>query len=140
MQIEIFSLCDAATADGGKLSMLGAFDTVRTAKFPAVHPHCSIALRIRFLRIEEGEHKIKVQFMDSDGQKVLHPMESVINVNAFPGQSSVSVNFILNIQGLKFEKGGEYSIDLAVDGHHKANLPLFVKEKQTAPFPKPPGA
>lgn len=136
MQIEIFSLCDAATADGGKLSMLGAFDTIRTLKFPTVHAHCAIALRIRFLRIEEGEHKIKVHFMDGDGKKVLQPMENVINVTSFSGQSSVSANFILNMQGLKFDKGGEYSIDLAIDGQHKASLPLFVKEVQPMPFPK----
>ena len=40
------------------------------------------------------------------------------------------------IQGLKFDKGGEYSIDLAIDGQHKASLPLFVKEKQSVSFPE----
>ncbi|OGX37875.1 MAG: hypothetical protein A3C36_05400 [Omnitrophica WOR_2 bacterium RIFCSPHIGHO2_02_FULL_52_10] len=36
MQIEIFALCDAATGDMGKLSMLGAFDTIWTTKNPTV--------------------------------------------------------------------------------------------------------
>ena len=134
MQIEIFSLCDAATADGGKLSMLGAFDAIQISKFPAVHPQCAIAARIRFSRIEEGEHAIKVQFVDGDGKNVLQPMQSVVRVGSFTGQGSFSTNFIFNIQGLKFEKSGEYSIDLAIDGQHKASLPLFIKEKQAPSF------
>lgn len=139
MQIEIFSLCDAATADGGKLSMLGAFDAIRTGKFPAVHPQCAIALRVRFSRIEEGDHKMTVHFVDGDGKNVLPPMQGEIKVGPFSGQGSFSTNFIFNLQGLKFDKGGEYSIDLAIDGQHKASLPLFVKEKQPLPFPKAPG-
>ena len=54
MRLEIFSLCDAATADFGKLSMLGVFDTIWAIKIPAVHPQCAIALRVRFEKIERG--------------------------------------------------------------------------------------
>ena len=99
MQVEIFSLCEAATADGGKLSMLGAFDTIRTSKFPTIHAQCAIALRVRFSRIEEGDHKMTVHFVDSDGKNVLPPMQGAIKVGVFPGQGSVSTNFIFNIQG-----------------------------------------
>lgn len=45
-------------------------------------------------------------------------------------QRSGSANLILNIQGLKLERLGEYSIDLAIDGQEKASLPLFVKERK----------
>ena len=48
MNIEVFSLCDAATIEGGKLNMLGAFDTIMAEKVPVVHPQCTIALRLRF--------------------------------------------------------------------------------------------
>ena len=60
MRIEIFALCDAATADFGKLSMLGVFDTIWVTKTPAIHPQCAIALRTRFERIEIGEHRVAV--------------------------------------------------------------------------------
>ncbi|MCX5707956.1 MAG: hypothetical protein NTY14_03120 [Candidatus Omnitrophica bacterium] len=130
MQIEIFALCDAAIADFGKLSMLGAFDTIGATKIPIVHPQCAIALRVRFERIERGEHKVIVQFVDIDGKNVIPPAQGAITMNFPEEQSSGSANLILNIQALKLEKFGQYSIDLAIDGQQKASLPLFVKERK----------
>jgi len=130
MQIEIFALCDAAIADLGKLSMLGAFDTIGVIKTPAVHPQCTIALRVRFEKIERGEHKVAVHFVDIDGRNVIPPAQGAITINFPEEQSSGSANLILNIQGLKLERIGEYSIDLAIDGQQKASLPLFVKERK----------
>ncbi|MDO8488821.1 MAG: hypothetical protein Q7S42_01735 [Candidatus Omnitrophota bacterium] len=130
MQVEIFALCDAATADFGKLSMLGAFDSIWVTQTPAVHPQCAIALRARFERIERGEHKVIVHFVDMDGKNVIAPAEGIITINFTEDQSSNSANLILNIQGLKLERMGEYSIDLAIDGQQKASLPLFVKERK----------
>jgi len=128
MRVEVFSLCDAATADGGKLSMLGAFDTLWIGKMPAVHPQCAIALRIRFDKIERGTHKITVNFANADGKNIIPPAQGSITVNFPDEQSSSSSTLILNIHGLKIEKLGEYSIDLAIDGRHDASLPLIVKE------------
>jgi len=55
MQIEVFVLCDAATADHlGKLNLLGTFDTIWVKEIPTIYPQCTIALRIRFERIERG--------------------------------------------------------------------------------------
>jgi len=130
MQIEIFALCDAATADFGKLSMLGAFDTIWVTKTPAVHQQCAIVLRTRFERIERGEHKVVVHFVDADGKNVIPPAEGVITINFSEEQSSGSAHLILNIQGLNLPKLGEYAIDLAIDGQQKVSLPLFVKERK----------
>jgi len=129
MHLEVFSLCDAATADTGKLNILGAFDTIWCSQVPVVHPQCSIALRIRFDSIERGEHKISVNFVDADGKHILPPANGVIKINFPNEQRSGSSHLILNIQGLKLEKHGEYSIDLAIDGRSEASLPLFVKQK-----------
>ena len=36
-------------------------------------------------------------------------------------------NFIVNIQQLKFENPGLYSIDVTVDGQPQASIPLLVR-------------
>ena len=126
MNIEVYSLCDAATNDMGKLNMLGAFDTIWTREIPIVHQQCAIALRIRFESIERGEHRVLVTFVDLDGRNILSPMNGTINVNFPDDQRSGSANLILNIQRLKLEKYGEYAIDLAIDGRSECSLPLFV--------------
>ncbi len=126
MNIEVFSLCDAATNDTGKLNVLGAFDTIWMPQIPGVHPQCAIVLRVRFSISERGEHRITVNFVDVDGKHIIAPASGTIQVNFPDNQRSGSANLILNIHGLKLEKFGEYSIDLRIDGKNAASLPLFV--------------
>jgi len=131
MQIEIFALCDAATADAGKLNMLGAFDTIWVATVPTVHPQCTIALRVRFKTIERGEHRVLVNFVDMDGRHILLPANGTIRIDFPQEQRSGSANLILNIQGLKIERCGEYAINLAIDEREEVSLPLYVKQRTT---------
>jgi hypothetical protein len=127
VHIEIFSLCDAATVDaGGKLNVLGAFDTISSPHLPMVYPQFTIVLRIRFDGIERGEHKVLFNFIDIDGKHILSPASGVIHVNFHEDQRSGSANSIINVQRVVFEKYGEYSINLAINGRHEASLPLFV--------------
>ena len=130
MQIEVFSLCDAATVEGGKLNVLGAFDTITVTKMPAIHPQCTIALRLRFSSLEGEEHNISVKFVDADGKHVIPATNGKIKIKFADSQRSSSANLILNMQGLKFSKGGEYSINLSVDGNSKASIPLFIRERK----------
>ncbi len=130
MQIEVFSLCDAATAEGGKLNVLGAFDTLWVKKVPAVHPHCTVVLRVRFHSSEGNEHDLTVKFVDMDGKHIVPATSGKIKIKFPEKQRSSSANLILNIQGLKIEKAGEYSIDLAIGGRNRASVPLFVRTRK----------
>ncbi|NLE67000.1 MAG: hypothetical protein GX608_06210 [Lentisphaerae bacterium] len=130
MKIEVFALCDAATDYYGKLNILGAFDSIWVKQMPATHPHCAVALRIRFSPIEEGEHKLKINVVDADGKLIMPSMEGNLTVKRPPKSDSIVANVVLNIQGLKFAKCGDYSVDLAVDGRQEAALPLQVREVQ----------
>lgn len=130
MHIEVFSLCDAATNDTGKLNILGAFDTLWIRQIPGVHPQCAVALRMRFNNQERGEHRITVNFVDIDGKHIIPSTTGVIHVNFPDQQRTGSANLILNIHGLKVERIGEYSIDLSVNGINCASLPLFVLPRQ----------
>jgi len=130
MHIEIFSLCDAATDEGGKLNLLGAFDTIVASKAPVTHPHCAVALRFRFNSIEGNEHKVSVRFVDVDGGHVIPTVNGVIKVKYAKEHRSTSTHLVLNVQGLKIKNFGEYSIDLMVNGKSKASLPFFVRQQK----------
>jgi hypothetical protein len=132
MVIQVAALCDAATDSAGKLNMLGAFDTINAVQVPAVHPQCSIALRIMFQRIEEGAHKLKLNFVDEDGRLVMPSIEIPVEVNLPEDATFISRNFIVNIQQLKFATPGLYSIDIALDGRHEGSIPLQVKMQPVA--------
>ncbi len=136
MRIEVFSLCDAATAGGGKLNVLGAFDTIWAKKVPIVYPYYAVALRIRFESDEKGQHQVLVSFVDMDGKHIIPAANGKIDVNFAQGQRSTSANLILNIQGLKLEKYSDYSIDLAIDNRRERSLPLFVRKSASEPRSK----
>ena len=129
MNVEVIVLCDAATEYQGKLNILGTFDAIWARSIPVVHPLCAVALRLRFSKSEEGEHKVKINVIDEDGKSVVKPIETNVNVQFRESVlTSVAVNMILNLQGVKFPTYGVYSIDLAVDGRHEAALPLYVNQ------------
>jgi len=130
MNKEVFVLCDAATETVGKLNILGAFDNIYSRSSPATHPQCAIALRVRFNQIEKGEHKIRVNIVDEDGKLIMPSLDAKINVDFPQNMDSSIANLILNIHGLKIEKFGKYSVDLAIDGRQEASLPLsFIQVK-----------
>lgn len=130
MNKEVFVLCDAATETVGKLNILGAFDNIYSRSSPATHPQCAIALRVRFNQIEKGEHKIRVNIVDEDGKLTMPSLDAKINVDLPQNMDSSIANLILNIHGLKLEKFGKYSVDLAIDGRQEDSLPLnFIQVK-----------
>jgi len=128
MNVEAFLLCDAATDQQGKLNVLGAFDTIYAKQLPAIHPACAIALRIRFEISEEGSHPVKILVIDEDAKPAGPKLEGSINIKVREGMDSIVSNLILNIQGLKFEKYGQYRIDLTIDNQTITDLPFTVRE------------
>jgi hypothetical protein len=128
MKIEIFSLCDAATDNQGKLNILGTFDQIYAAKMPVVHPACAIAMRLRFDKMEEGIHRVNLQLVNPDGIPVFRPMEGEVNPRMAEDVESVAVNLILNFQHIKFEEYADYQINLSIDNVGMAVLPLRVRE------------
>ena len=138
MDIQVAVLCDAATDNSGKLNILGTFDTIYTTNMPAVHPQCAIALRVTFSKVEEGQHKLKLSFVDEDGKPVMPGIDMPVEVTVPDDSIFLSRNFLVNIQQLRFEKPGLYSIDIAMDSRQEGSIPLLVK--QMKPKPKPGGA
>lgn len=128
MKVELLAMCDAATDSAGKLNILGVYDTIGAPKMPAVHPRCAIVLKIRFERIERGEHRLKLNIIDEDGAPVIPSLEAPLNVTFPNAQPSATAQMILDLHNVKFTRFGQFAIDLAVDGRQEATIPLFVRQ------------
>lgn len=137
MKLEIFTLCDAAHDYGGKLCILGAFDHIRAKAVPLTHPHLAVAIRVRFHRIEEGAHKLRLTFADEDGKAVMSPVEAGVQVRFADNARSATMNLVLGVNALKLERFGEYSVDLGVDGVHLGSHPLYLERVAELPAPAP---
>lgn len=128
MNVQVAVLCDAATDDNGKLNLLGAFDTICARELPAVHPQCSVAVRLTFFSGEEGRHTLRVNFVNADGRSIMPDFPTIPVDIALPGDTHFATrNFILNIQHLKFEEPGPYSVELIVDDQVQTSIPLMIK-------------
>ncbi len=72
VHVDFAVLADYALIDQqGKLSVLGIFQHVWVASFPAVHPRTHLVLRVRGRRTEIGEHRIRIRFIDDQGQELM---------------------------------------------------------------------
>lgn len=128
MKVEIFALCDAATDQGGRLNILGAFDMVG-APLPMALPQCSIALRLRYSIHEHGNHMLGLIFENNDGIPLVPKLESHIDIPVPPSdRTSNAMNLVLNMQRLKLEHEGEYHIRLRMDDEELAQIPFWVRD------------
>jgi len=115
---------------GGKLNILGSFDRLNAREVPIVHPHCTLAIKLRFERVEEGQKRLRIAFVDQDGAAIMQNLDVTTEVRFQGDDPSATISVALNIQQLRLPKFDEYSIDLAVDGRQEASIPLFVKHAE----------
>jgi hypothetical protein len=134
MQMLSALLCDFAADYGGKLNVLGAFDTIMAQEFPVTHDHCSLALRALFHDTDEGRHKIEIKLIDSDGGNLLPKLELDTEMRLADEMFFASQNVVIHLNSIRFEKPGQYSIDVYFDGKIISRVPLqVIKFKQPAP-------
>jgi hypothetical protein len=128
MEIDLALLADAATIDGsGKLNILGIFDRLHTANFPARHPSMALILRFSAGVNETGRREIAITLKDPAGGEVAR-VDGEMHLGPGPGAmgGGIRVPHILNMDGLVFPKPGTYAFDVRVDGEHHVSLPLSV--------------
>ncbi len=135
MNIQVAVLCDAATDDNGKLNLLGAFDTIYAPQMPAFHPQCAVALRVTFQPGDEGTRKLALSFINADGRSILQGIELPVEVVLPDDTHFLTRNFIVNIQQLKFDEPGLYSVDVRLDNESVASVPLLVRQMSGTPPP-----
>ena len=72
VHVDFAVIADYALVDQqGKLSVLGIFQHVWVANFPTIHPRTHLVLRVRGRRTEIGEHRIRIRFVDDQGQELM---------------------------------------------------------------------
>lgn len=128
MDIDLALLADAATIDsGGKLNILGVFDRIHAAEFPARHGRVSLVVRFAAGLDEAGEHDVEIVLRDPGGEEVVR-LDGSIHFGPGPRHTGgeIRVPHVLNLDGLVFKEPGRYFFDLRVDGEHHRSVPLTV--------------
>lgn len=87
---------------------MGTFSNIRVRQFPAAHPRMVWFLTLSDVSI--GKHTLKISM------GIPLEEQQVIVERAFESKSPIHrINLINDIQNLRFEKPGDYSVEIEVD-------------------------
>jgi hypothetical protein len=129
MDIQIATICDFASDYNGKLVISGTFDTLAARSLPVVHPACALAMRFCFTQEDTGRHKFFINIINEDGESLdpnNMPIEPEFEVQLPNNLPFITRNMVMNLQGLRFQEAGIYSIDIGCDGEVLVRLPLRI--------------
>ena len=127
IKIELFTFCDFAQENGGKLTIVGTFDTIISRNFPCVHPHLSVVIRIRFDLWEFGTHAFRIETRDIDGGMSIETISGNIEVKGVGNASAVS-HLVFSISNLQFKASGHVNFILYIDDKEVDSIPLYVRK------------
>jgi len=127
MKIELFTFCDFAQENGGKLTIVGTFDTIISRNFPCVHPQLSVVIRLRFDVWEFTNHSFRIETRDINGDKTMDPISGNINVNGMGNSTAVS-HLVFTISNLHFKDATVINFILYLDDKEAGTMPLYVRK------------
>ena len=127
MKIELFSFCDFAQENSGKLTVIGTFDTIISRNFPCIHPQLSVVIRLRFDLWEFNNHSFRIECHDLDGNANLEPIKGNLEVRSAGNATAVS-HLVFTISNLHLRKSGILNFVLFIDDKEVMSIPLYVRK------------
>jgi hypothetical protein len=130
VRTEIFALCEAAEQLQGKLTFIGVFDTVVAQAVPLDYGPFAVVARVRFERLEAGEHHVEIHLLDEDGRQKYTLFDGSVRISVKPGPGSAGVatmNLTHTIGSMAFPAFGGYDVNLLVDDNQIATVPLAIR-------------
>jgi hypothetical protein len=128
VQVDFAVLSDYALIDQhGKLSVLGIFQHVWVASFPALHPRTHLVLRVRGRRSEIGSHPIRIRFLDDAGAELMGGEGTVQFGEPPAGVTEIEAGAVL-VFDVPLPRPGTYIFEIGVDLGIAARVPLSVSQ------------
>jgi hypothetical protein len=127
MKTEVFTFCDFAQEMGGKLTIVGTFDSIIARSFPCVHPQLSVVIRLRFDIWEFASHSFRVETRDLDGEIGMGTIKGNIEVRGAGNSTAVS-HLVFGITNLAFKKPGVTNFILYIDDKEISSIPLYLRK------------
>jgi hypothetical protein len=127
VKIELFTFCDFAQENSGKLTIVGTFDTIIARNFPCVHPQLSVVIRIRFDIWEFSNHSFRIETRDLNGEMNMDAISGNVDVKGVGNATAVS-HLVFTISNLHFKNNGMVNFVLYIDDKELASIPLYARK------------
>lgn len=135
MDVTLAVLADFASVSAdGKLNIMGIFDEVAPASFPAQILSTYLVAHYEADVTEvDRPRRIRVELVDPDGNK-LFSVEQSITVPRRPApRLGGSFNHIARFAVLQFPAAGDYQFAILIDDDHKQSIRLRVNPLRETP-------
>lgn len=126
MQVPLAVLADYAnlTLDG-KLNIMGIFQGITAPNVPITHPQMQLVILFQVEPAERGKRKeIEITLLDADGAALLKLGQEIIIPENIPANTQLPQ--IAQINGISFNKYGDYAFHILVNGETKATVRFAV--------------
>lgn len=139
MQVAFALFCDAANlSQEGKLNILGVFDALQVASFPAVHPRTHLVVHLKGTTLDVGTHAVTLSWVAPNGTELWNSRGELGVGQPPPGVSEMDMPLIAMID-LPMNAPGTYTMTVAVDDEPCAQIPVQVRSPSTMAPSAPKG-
>lgn len=116
---------------GGKKNIIGTFNTIYAPRFPAkIANRVYLLVRIQAHETETGSHVMKVDLVDETGARLSKEpakVDFVLDREKTVEGTPLSVEVVLEINGLAFPDAGNYDLTIKVDDTYLDSVPLYAR-------------
>ena len=109
--------------------MLGIFQHVWVAQFPALHPRTHLVHRVKGRRTEIGMHSMRIRFVDEEGNELLGGEGTVQFGEPPAGVVEVEAGAVL-VFDVPLPRAGTYAFEIALDDGETVRVPLTASTAQ----------
>ena len=127
MQVAFALFADAANlSQEGKLNVLGVFDALQVASFPAVHPRACLVVHLKGTSADVGGHTLTLRWLNPEGTE-LWGSRGELHVGAPPPAATEMDLPVIATIDLPLDGPGAYGLAVAVDDREVAMVGVQVR-------------
>lgn len=130
MEVKLALLADYANiSQSGKLNIMGIFQEVHPPQLPFHLPQMYLVVSFEAGPAEFGSEKdIRFALLDSDGNEMLALTgQATVPRPDRPG-SRAYINEVIGLNGIMFERPGDYGFSILVQGETRGTVELHINE------------
>jgi hypothetical protein len=131
MKTEIFTLCDFAQDNGGKLTVVGTFDVLNLDGATPFVPPFYLAFKGRYEKTDSGETKATINIRDKVGVDIIPPMNVPVNLKMPDNTDEGRLALVAGFVGMKFVKEGNFRVLIRI-GSYSNELPITIRIRKEA--------
>ncbi len=143
LEVDAF-LADSVVVAEGKLYVHGAgWNRIIVPAFPAAHDRIGIGLIFRVTSPAVGQHRVELRLEDASGKEVgiggppggggTPRIAGDFSVGRVPEGDEQLVPLAINLNGMMFQREGEYRFVVSVDGDDLKALRFAVQPRPSEP-------